>query len=160
MTDLEYIAHLRTRVSSKYRLTKADNMIDNPDDPEYMESVLSGIDDFNIYPPQTKFTLEDFKKDSNKEGILVKLMAKAILTTIIAEWVSNGMEMSLDDFSVPDRLDRYQGLLDTITDETNGLLESTKKSYGTRTKVKGIKPTTGRKTPLGRRMGYSNNLKY
>ena len=113
------------RVSVKLRLHKSDNMIDNINGLELTEAIYEAVGAFNGVAPVTNLSLDEILSHSVTEQLFIRWVSYHVVLTIIADWSHNGQELSIEELTVIDRIDRYQSLLEELKD---GLEDKTRQA--------------------------------
>ncbi len=149
MTDYE--KSIKDRVDKANRFSSAETIVKNPEDSEYEVAIQNAIDDINLKPPYSNLTIADFNGNPMLTALLVKGTTVHILNTIIASWVSDGTEVSIDELTEIDRLDRYEQMRDNAKEDFENKISELKASGaigGNSIRVKAIKSSL--KMPVSR----------
>lgn len=115
-------------ITTKSRLDKSDNMVEQPTPEEFEVAIIEALADMNSFPPKSAVTAESALANPTIKMILVTGASRYILDTVIAEWVSNGQGFAIADFEIIDRLDRYESYRDSLQDSFDKKLENAKNS--------------------------------
>lgn len=132
-TDIEILESYRVRLTILTRLNSLDNQIPKPDDNEMDRAILDGINDMNIAPPITNFTLQSlYAQTDDKWARLVLLFAAInVLTTLLFDWAGNASDLNLEEpLTLKSRYEDYKSLKDDLQEQLDKLLEWLLKTYG------------------------------
>ena len=109
------IGKITKAVEEMARFDKADTMITNPSPLEYERAILDGVEDINLFKPNTSYTLEQiYNKGSRWIRVLYLATEINIYRLLVKDWVANGMDVDLGDLSLPSKLGDYQSLLSDL----------------------------------------------
>jgi len=158
MTTLE--TELINAVKATTRADKSDNLIQNLSSSEFEVAMNLAISHINTAKPMTSYTVDKIMTDlkSTHYTLMVYATAYYAINILVAEWVHNGIDISLDsDITVSSKLSEYEELADRYKDIFTEMLE-TVKSQSYFSKTRNVK--TPKSEPSGRYATYSKFIKY
>jgi len=135
MTYVEIVDDALEKIELRYRLSKMDNLLENPPTPEEAEEfIFDALQDINSFPPQTFFTVEQ-AYDSDATGydprwktlLFLGICKYAILQQVI-HWTGEGLEGRIDELVAENKRPDYESLLSIITDEFDTKCERLKQT--------------------------------
>jgi len=130
MTEKEFFK----RVKGILRSELQDNFIEDISNNDLETAFDMTISRINIWKPMTNFTKEDLLSDELYPvwfAVILDGVAYYALTAQISEWMHNGMDISIDQLSIQDKMDSYITVADRFKDEFESLLEQIKSGLQT-----------------------------
>lgn len=115
------------------RFDQIDNLLPIPTDEEIKIALNIALDDINVMPPKTSFTL--LGTVNSQDAWYTTLMygaCKNVLWTLLCDWTANGIDAQLDSLSLASKRPDYESLFNLFNDQFNNRLENIKKSYGSK----------------------------
>ena len=126
-TEQDYINFYINETARRYRLFKYENQVDTINKMELEDALFDALEEINQYTPQTAYNLEYFAKQGRRyRKLLLMGTAKNALLTLISESASNGVDVSIEDLSMSNKLSDLQGLYDNLKEQFNETLEKMK----------------------------------
>ncbi len=127
---LDYFMAKRARILVKTRLGNMDSMIPNPTDEELNLAILDSIDALNLIKPISGLTPLDVTTSSitnvNLDYLVYVGGCYKIMETIWNDWGHSGDEISLSVLSEPDRMARFEEMLNKFKEEFEELAKDYK----------------------------------
>lgn len=115
---MAYIDDIRDKVIKKSRFDKINYMIDAPSSDEIDAAIYFAVDEINSYPPLTNHKFEDYESlDPRYQFVLINCSAKNVIDTLIFDWVANGLDASIGDFTLESKLGDYNTLYDRLAND-------------------------------------------
>jgi len=99
-------------INTMTRFPIMDNLIDNPTPEEIERAMLDGVEDINNFKPVTDYDVETlYNKGSRWRRVFHLATEINIYRTLVKDWVANGLDASIEEFNLPNKLPDYQSLL-------------------------------------------------
>lgn len=157
----------RTRILLKTRLDKMDSMISNPTEEELDAAILDAIDMLNLVAPQTSLTVVDVAAAAAANNVQLNHLillggCYQIMWTLWDDWGHSGSELNLDILNEPDRLQRFEEIMNKFKAEFDKLAVDYKKSNNLKVHSRSYSSTsrtTGYGRGIGNRRGFKSNFR-
>lgn len=163
-TVSDYFEAKRARILLKTTMDKMDSMISNPTELELDASILDAINFINLTKPISNLNaiqaVSLAANDPAYDHLVLIGACYYILQTKWSEWAHSGDQIQLSILSEPDRMDRFEVLMNSFKDELDKLAPDYKVSGSTRVSKANFISTSksinyGKGTGLTRR-GYKS----
>ena len=116
MTDREFYKAVRTSMRSDIQ----ENFINKIVDSDIKLGAKLMMSKVNNFKPMTGFVLEDLLEDQNEIIWLDTMICGTIhyiLNMQISEWMHNGIDISIDQLDIKDKMSEYQSVSDRCKEE-------------------------------------------
>jgi len=130
MPTQEQIDKMMTYINSFTRLNTRENMIDRHSPDEIKNICYKTVMDFNTIKPVSNIGFDKISSNMATYSLFLSLFAKNLIWQLIADWTYHGNEVTIDDLTEIDRLDRYRELYADLDKEINDKAKSIKATSG------------------------------
>lgn len=135
MTDKEIQNIVSAQSLGLIRSGTIDGLVDAPTLPEVGIAINLAMGEINITPPITRLSLQDMWNNSSYQYLLTIGTAKYLILTLFNDWVHNGLDATVDQFTINNRMADYSSLLDRYTTEFSDRLVASKPMLSRNTKT-------------------------
>ena len=115
-------------VSNLLRRDIQDNFINNISDKDIENSMIMALGCINLAKPITQLTIDEILSDDNSIWLnpLIYGTAYHIIMHQVAEWMHNGINISIDELSVEDKMSNYKEIADSYKEECQNMTQTIK----------------------------------
>jgi len=115
-------------VSNLLRRDVQDNFINNISDTDVENAMIMALGCINLSKPITHFTIDDILSDENNVWLNPFIYGTAyhIIMHQVSEWMHNGINISIDELSVEDKMSAYKEIADHYKDECKEMTQTLK----------------------------------
>jgi hypothetical protein len=141
-----------------------DNFINNITDDDLDLAVIQTVSAINSSKPMSSFVLDDLlnvKGDVWSNTLIAGITGYTIMHQV-SEWMHNGVDVSIDAFSIQDKMDAYKGIADFWLQEFKDSV-SIMKSQVYYTNLKSVRVNRSRSTgnfSTSRMQCFNKAIKY
>lgn len=135
MTDKDIQKIISAQALGMLRSANIDGLVDAPSLPEVTIAIDLAIGEINITSPITRLSLQDMWGNSSYQYLLTLGTIKYLVLTLFNDWVHNGLDATVDQFTINNRMSDYSSLLDRYTVEFTDRLVTAKPMLSRHTKT-------------------------
>lgn len=104
-----------SEVKRRFRLDRYDNMLEKLSDVEIEDALYDALEEINQHTPVTTFNFVQLMAQGQRyRRLLIIGAGKYCTQTLLSEWVSNGMDIAVEDISLANKQGDFQSLFDNL----------------------------------------------
>lgn len=145
-------------IDRRYRFQQYDNMMERLNQEEKLDAIYDAIEEINETTPQSSYTLLQMATlGSRYRRLLIIGAARNCIMTLISIFTSDGIDVSVEDLSMPNKLGDFTSLHSMLNEQFQERLKELK-AYDRLTIKTSQFPTGSRR--YGNRSGISSRVGY
>ena len=115
-------------VSNLLRRNLQENFITNITDTDIENSMIMALGCINLTKPITQLTIDEILSDDGSVWLnpLIYGTAYHIIMHQVSEWMHNGINVSIDELSVEDKMSAYKEIADSYKEECKNMTQEIK----------------------------------